>query len=197
MLVVTGHHRVSTAHRERSNHNRHRLVEDTTAPGTRVHAYTGIPFAAPPVGELRWQPPQAVAHWDGVRKATTFGSRCMQGRIFADMMFRDEQSEDCLYLNVWTPSTSARDRLPVMVWICGGGFQAGSASGRGRTGHTWRRRRGGGELQLPRWRVRLHGPSGLSQESEHRASGNYGLMDMIAALRWVKNIAAFGGDRVT
>src|SRR5579863_3647828 len=94
-----------------------------------VTSYEGIPFAAPPVGKLRWQAPQPVASWEGVRKATAFGSRCMQAPIYSDMIFRDPgPSEDCLYLNVWSPAASASAKLPVMVWIYGGGFAAGATS---------------------------------------------------------------------
>src|SRR5579883_2789311 len=88
--------------------------------------------AAPPVGDLRWKAPQPVKPWTGVRKAAEFGSRCTQAPVYSDMIFRDNpsqpMSEDCLYLNVWTPAKSANDRLPVMVWYYGGGFQAGSSS---------------------------------------------------------------------
>ena len=104
------------------------LVEGTATADQAVRAFLGVPYAAPPVGELRWREPQPAAPWQGVRKATAFGARCPQGRIFDDMVFRDEPAEDCLYLNVWTPARSEQDKLPVMVWIYGGGFQAGSAS---------------------------------------------------------------------
>src|SRR5579859_6659526 len=94
-----------------------------------VRAFLGIPYAAPPVGDLRWKPPVAAAKWDGVRKATEFGSHCMQGRIYGDMNFRDPGgSEDCLTLNVWVPSKGSGAKLPVMVWIYGGGFVAGTTS---------------------------------------------------------------------
>ena len=96
----------------------------TNADGVR--AFLGVPYAAPPVGALRWQAPQPAVPWTGVKQAATFGARCMQGPIFGDMVFRDQLSEDCLYLNVWAPASAAK--LPVMVWIYGGGFQAGSAS---------------------------------------------------------------------
>src|SRR2546430_11669774 len=93
-------------------------------------AFLGIPYAAPPVGELRWKAPAPPATWQGVRDATKFGARCMQGNIFSDMVFRDAgPSEDCLMLNVWTPANVAKKKLPVMVWIHGGGFVAGATAG--------------------------------------------------------------------
>ena len=94
------------------------IVEGTTDATSHVRSFEGIPFAAPPVGPLRWKPPQPAAKWKGVRPATAFGSRCMQGNVFGDMIFRDPGiSEDCLYLNVWTPAASAKANLPVMVCL--------------------------------------------------------------------------------
>jgi para-nitrobenzyl esterase len=172
------------------------IVEGFSAPGSTVRTFRGIPYAAPPVGERRWQPPAAVDPWEDVRNATEFGPRCMQDRIFDDMVFRDEMSEDCLYLNVWTPAQSADEGLPVMVWIYGGGFQAGSASEPRQDGE--RLAREGVVVVSMNYRLGVFGfyanPE-LTTESEHGASGNYGLMDQTAALRWVKaNIARFGGD---
>lgn len=172
------------------------LVEGTTRADSHVRVFKGIPFAAAPVGNLRWQAPQPVAPWNGVRKATDFGPRCMQGRIFSDMVFRDEMSEDCLYLNVWTPAKSARERLPVMVWIYGGGFQAGSASEPRQDGEMLAKK--GVVVVSFNYRLGVFGflshPE-LTKESGKNASGNYGLLDQVAALEWVKrNIAQFGGD---
>jgi para-nitrobenzyl esterase len=177
------------------------LIEGT--PGSVSHgaAFRGIPFAAPPVGDRRWRPPQAVAPWPGVRKATAFGPRCMQGRIFEDMVFRDEPSEDCLYLNVWTPSTPPSKSLPVMVWIHGGGFVAGSASEPRQDGERLAEKGVivvGINYRLGAFGFLAH-PE-LTKESGRGGSGNYGLLDQVAALQWVqRNIAAFGGDpeRVT
>jgi para-nitrobenzyl esterase len=172
------------------------IVEGFTATGSTVRVFRGIPYAAPPVGNLRWQPPRPVTPWNGVRKATEFGPRCMQGRIYEDMIFRDSNREDCLYLNVWTPAKAASERLPVMVWIYGGGFQSGSTSEPRQDGE---RLAGKGVVVVSmNYRVGIFAffahPE-LTSESERKASGNYGLMDQTAALRWVKdNIAAFGGD---
>jgi para-nitrobenzyl esterase len=172
------------------------LLEGTPGSASHGPAYKGIPFAAPPVGDLRWKPPQPVAPWQGVRKATEFGPRCTQGRVFGDMVFRDEPSEDCLYLNVWTPAAPSSKALPVMVWIHGGGFVAGSASEPRQDGE---RLAGKGVVVVGiNYRLGVFGffahPE-LTRESSQRASGNYGLLDQVAALQWVKkNIAAFGGD---
>jgi para-nitrobenzyl esterase len=172
------------------------VVEGFTAPGSTVRTFRGIPYAAPPVGDRRWQPPAPVAPWEGVRPATQFGPRCVQHRVYDDMVFRDEMSEDCLYLNVWTPARSADEGLPVMVWIYGGGFQAGSASEPRQDGE---RLAGKGVVVVSmNYRLGIFGffahPE-LTRESPHEASGNYGLMDQTAALRWVQaNIARFGGD---
>jgi len=164
----------------------------TNADGVR--AFLGIPYAAPPVGALRWQAPQAVAPWTGVKQATAFGARCMQGPIFNDMIFRDQLSEDCLYLNVWAPAGAAK--LPVMVWIYGGGFQAGSASEPRQDGSKLATR--GVIVVSMNYRLGVFGflaHPDLTKEASSHASGNYGLLDQIAALQWVKkNIAAFGGD---
>ncbi len=173
------------------------LVKGTTGADGKIQIFKGIPFAAPPVGKLRWQPPQPPAAWDGVRDATEFGSRCMQGRIFADMIFRDPgPSEDCLSLNVWTPAASSSQHLPVMVWIYGGGFQAGSSSEPRQDGENLARK--GVVVVSFNYRLGIFGffshPE-LTSESPHHASGNYGLLDQVAALHWVHdNISAFGGD---
>ena len=171
------------------------LVRGTTAGDGRIQIYKGIPFAAPPVGELRWQAPRPPAAWEGVRDATAFSSRCIQGQIFSDIVFTDK-SEDCLSLNIWTPAKSAGDRLPVMVWIHGGGFQAGAGAEPRHDGMAFARK----NVVLVTFNYRL-GVFGflshpeLTRESGRNASGNYGMLDQIAALKWVQdNIAAFGGD---
>jgi para-nitrobenzyl esterase len=170
-------------------------VQGALSSDGKVHAFKGIPFAAPPVGDLRWKAPQPVAAWTGVRPATEFGARCMQARVYNDMIFRDQgPSEDCLYLNVWTPSTTGR--LPVMVWIYGGGFAAGAASEPRQDGEKLAEK--GVVVVSMNYRLGVFGffshPE-LTKESGHNASGNYGLLDQLAALQWVhKNIAAFGGD---
>ena len=172
------------------------VVEGLTEPAGSVRVFRGIPYAAPPVGDLRWREPQPAASWKGVRKALEFGPRCVQGPIFDDMVFRDQPSEDCLYLNVWTPARSAAEKLPVMVWIHGGGFQAGSASEPRQDGARLARK--GVVVVSLNYRLGVFGflahPE-LTKESGRGASGNYGLLDQVAALRWVRdNVAAFGGD---
>ena len=158
------------------------------APGDGFTVYRGIPFAAPPVGNLRWRPPQPAKPWEGVRDATRFRPDPYQHEGKGNV------SEDCLYLNVWTPAKTANDHLPVMVWIYGGAFSEGGSSGFNGE-HLVRK---GIILVTLNYRV---GPLAflahpqLSAESPHHVSGNYGLLDQIAGLQWVqKNIAAFGGD---
>jgi para-nitrobenzyl esterase len=167
-----------------------------------IPTYKGVPFAQPPVGDLRWKAPQPVKHWDGVRKAVKFGPRAMQLPLFSDMVFRsDGVSEDCLYLNIWTPARTAADKLPVLVYFYGGGMVAGDGSEPRYDGESISRR--GVVAITVNYRLGVFGflahPE-LTKESPHHASGNYGLLDQYAALQWVQeNIAAFGGDpaRVT
>ncbi len=163
-----------------------------------VNTFLGIPYAAPPVGEMRWKPPAPAAKWTGVRKSTEFGSHCLQGNVYGDMVFHDPGgSEDCLSLNVWVPAkTEAHAKLPVMVWIYGGGFVAGTTSEARQDGAHLSQQ--GVIVVSMNYRLGVFGffvhPE-LARESEHHAAGNYGLMDQTAALRWVhENIAAFGGD---
>ena len=159
--------------------------------------YRGIPFAAPPIGDLRWRPPQPVPDWDGVLQTSEFGPACMQQGPAPSV----GMSEDCLYLNVWTPAKSATERLPVLVWIYGGGFSGGRTSSPNQAGDRLAQR--GVVVVSIAYRVGSFGflaHPGLSKESEHGVSGNYGLLDQIAGLRWIRdNIAQFGGDpeRVT
>jgi para-nitrobenzyl esterase len=172
-------------------------VEGATSADAKVRIFKGIPYAAPPVGALRWKAPEPAPRWAKVRKATEFGARCMQGRIFDDMVFRDSgPSEDCLYLNVWTPATSSKARVPVMVWIYGGGFSAGATSEPRQDGENLARK--GVVVVSMNYRLGVFGffsHAELAKESAHHASGNYGLLDQLAALQWVqRNIAAFGGD---
>ncbi len=168
-----------------------------TVDGVELHEFQGIPYAAPPLAALRWKPPQPVTPWRGVRKAQRFGPRCMQLPLFSDMVFRsDGMSEDCLYLNVWTPASGKSAKLPVLVYFYGGGFVGGDGSelrydgaslaGKGIVTVTVNYRLGVfGFFALP----------ALAAESPQHAAGNYGLLDQVAALRWVRaNIARFGGD---
>jgi len=162
-----------------------------------VVSYKGVPFAQPPIGDLRWKEPQAPLNWKGVRKADHFGPQAMQRAIYSDMIFRsDGKSEDCLYLNVWTPAKLATEKLPVLVYFYGGGFSAGDGSESRYDGEALAKK---GIISITvNYRLGIFGflahPE-LTSESAHHSSGNYGLMDQHAALVWVKkNIAAFGGD---
>lgn len=163
-----------------------------------VMTFKGVPFAKPPVGDLRWRPPQPVDDWDGVRSAQKFGPRCMQRPVFGDMVFRsDGMNEDCLYLNIWSPTVEADADLPVLVYFYGGGFVAGDGSEPRYDGESMARNKGIVTVTV-NYRLNVFGfmahPE-LTDESSQSASGNYGLLDQAAALRWVKeNIASFGGD---
>jgi para-nitrobenzyl esterase len=173
------------------------VIEGVTSSDSAIRMFKGIPYAAPPVGELRWKAPQPAPAWTGVRKADAFGGTCMQGRVFGDMNFRDKGlSEDCLYLNVWTPAKTAGARLPVMFWVYGGGFVAGSSSEPRQDGEILAHK--GVVVVSFNYRLGLFGfyaHPDLAKESGHNSAGNYGLLDQVAALQWVhKNIAAFGGD---
>ncbi|GGH00564.1 carboxylesterase/lipase family protein [Mucilaginibacter phyllosphaerae] len=177
------------------------VVESVTEK-SGVNSFKGIPFAQPPIGPLRWKEPQPVNNWKGVRKCNAFGYNPMQKKVFGDMNFRSPgMSEDCLYLNVWLPAKPSKTRLPVLVYFYGGGFVAGDGSEPRYDGESMARR---GIISITvNYRLGAFGfmahPE-LTKESAHHSSGNYGLLDQNAALRWVqKNIAAFGGDpkRVT
>ncbi|MFM6947980.1 MAG: carboxylesterase/lipase family protein [Aquirufa sp.] len=164
---------------------------------SKVASFKGIPFALPPVGELRWKAPQEPKSWSGVLQAKQFGPKAVQTPIFGDMGFRSNgMSEDCLYLNVWSPNPKEGAKLPVLVYFYGGGFMAGDGSEPRYDGESMAKK---GIVSVTiNYRLNVFGffshPE-LTQESPNKASGNYGLMDMTAALKWVKaNIAAFGGD---
>ncbi len=181
------------------------LISGVAGTDSAVRVFRGIPYAKPPVGMLRWHEPQPAEPWKGVRKADEFGAICTQiSRAPANapaIPNRMEMSENCLVLNVWTAAQSASDGRPVMVWIHPGGYQTGSGSTPGFDGEALAKK--GVVLVTINYRLGVLGffshPE-LTKESEHHASGNYALMDQVAALRWVrKNIAGFGGDpnRVT
>jgi len=187
-----------------------------------VRFFKGIPYAAPPIGPLRWKPPQPAAHWDGVRKAEEFGARCMQGGggggarggagrgapapaaaapAAPAPQAQPATSEDCLFINVWTAAASASERRPVILFVYGGGFTGGAGSEARYDGEAIARK--GVVFVTFNYRLGVFGllahPE-LTKESGHNASGNYAVMDTIAALRWIqKNIRSFGGDpgRVT
>jgi para-nitrobenzyl esterase len=164
-----------------------------------VRSFKGVPYAKPPVGALRWRPPQPAAPWDGVRSATQSGPRCLQhGRFTTSIQYfgPEAEAEDCLYLNVWTAAGAPDERRPVTVWIHGGAYYIGSGAVPIFDGEHLARR--GAVVVTVNYRLGRLGflahPE-LSAESEHHASGNYGWLDLLAALGWVqRNIAAFGGD---
>jgi para-nitrobenzyl esterase len=174
-------------------------LEGVLKDGLSIHM--GVPYAAPPLGDLRWREPRPVVPWKGVRKADSFAPACMQKGVSMPGETPPAVSEDCLYLNIWTPARSTDEPLPVIVWIHGGGYENGSAS----MPLYWGDRLARKGVIVVTIAYRL-GPLGflahadLTRESLHRTSGNYGLLDQIAALKWIqRNIAAFGGDarRVT
>jgi para-nitrobenzyl esterase len=165
------------------------IVQGTLEDGLRV--FKGIPFAEPPVGDLGWKAPQPAEKWEGVKQTTAFAPTPMQGGNPPS-----GKSEDCLYLNIWTPAKSSKDKIPVLVWIYGGGFSFGSTSEPGYDGANLAKK--GVVLVSIAYRVNQFGflahPE-LSAESPNHVSGNYGILDQIAGLQWIKeNIAAFGGD---
>jgi para-nitrobenzyl esterase len=180
------------------------LLSGIAGSNSEVTVFRGIPFAAPPLGDLRWRPPRPPAKWEGVRQAGQFSAACMQTPYAEGSLYRaapEPVSEDCLCLNVWTAANSANERRPVMVWVHGGGLTRGSGSAPTYDGEELARK--GVVLVTVNYRLGVFGflahPE-LTRESVHNSSGNYGFLDQIAALEWVhRNIARFGGDpnRVT
>jgi Carboxylesterase type B len=171
------------------------ILEGINESGIKV--FKGVPFAAPPVGNLRWAAPQPVQKWDGIRKADEFGPNPMQENVFGDMMFGTKKmSEDCLYLNIWTPAKTMDEKLPVFIYFNGGGLMAGSGSEPRYAGLSMARR--GIVAITANYREGIFGffahPQ-LSKETSYKGSGNYGFLDQAVAIKWVKdNISAFGGD---
>lgn len=166
-----------------------------------LNLFLGVPFAEPPVGDLRWKAPQPAKNWTGVKNAKKFGNRPVQTNVWGDMIYRsDTMSEDCLYLNIWAPSNKG-NKLPVLVYFYGGGFVAGESSEPRYDGAAMAQK--GMVAVTVNYRLNIFGffahPE-LSKEAAYNSSGNYGLLDQVAALKWVQeNISAFGGDpkRVT
>lgn len=173
------------------------VIEGNYDTKTGVQTYFGIPFAKPPVGELRWKAPQPADNWKGVKQTKQFSPRPMQAVVFGDMNSRSNGvSEDCLYLNVWTPAKRNTKDLPVLVYFYGGGNVAGDASEPRYDGESMAKK--GVVVVTCNYRLNIFGflthPE-LTAEAPYKASGNYGMLDQAAALKWVqKNIAAFGGD---
>lgn len=162
-----------------------------------VWSFKGVPYAAPPVGDLRWRAPQPVIAWEDTRACTAYGPACPQPKEGAEFYLDvGQQSEDCLYLNVWSPAKASSERLPVMVWIHGGSFVTGAGSMEVYSGQNLAKK--GVVVVTINYRLGALGflaHPALSKESDKGVSGNYGLLDQLAALQWVqRNIAAFGGD---
>jgi para-nitrobenzyl esterase len=175
-------------------------IEGSTENG--IASFKGVPFAAPPVGDLRWRPPQPLAPWQGIRKATEFAASCMQIKLgerlpwTKEFMVQNQIGEDCLYLNIWTPRLKAGANLPVILFIHGGGYVEGSGAVEVYNGINLAPK--GVVVVTINYRLGVFGflahPE-LTAESDHHASGNYGMLDQVAALKWVHdNIASFGGD---
>lgn len=173
------------------------IIEGDYDTHTGIQTYFGVPFAKPPIGDLRWKAPQPLDNWEGVKKTKEFGPRPMQTLVFGDMKSRSKGlSEDCLYLNIWTPAARNTKDLPVLVYFFGGGNVAGDASEYRYDGESMAKK--GMVVVTTNYRLNIFGffahPE-LSAEAPYGASGNYGLLDQNAALKWVhQNITAFGGD---
>ncbi len=172
-------------------------VHGKTINDGKVKAFLGLPYAAPPVGELRWKAPEPPAKWKGTRDATQFGSHCAQGRVFEDMIFLDPgPSEDCLFLNVYAPADAKdKSKLPVMFWIHGGGYSGGASSEPRHNGDFLPLK--GVVLVTTNYRLGVFGFLATSDQAKEAGgvAGNYGLLDMVSALQWVKaNVKKFGGD---
>ncbi len=173
------------------------IIEGNYDTHTGIQTYFGVPFAKPPIGDLRWRAPQPLDNWEGVKETKKFGPRPMQTMVFGDMKSRSNGvSEDCLHLNIWTPANRNTKDLPVLVYFYGGGNVAGDASEYRYDGESMAKK--GMVVVTTNYRLNIFGfmahPE-LSAEAPYKASGNYGVLDQHAALKWVnKNIAAFGGD---
>ena len=173
------------------------IIEGNYDTKSGIQTYLGVPFAKPPVGELRWKAPQSTDNWKGVKETKKFGPRPMQTVVFGDMNSRSNGvSEDCLYLNVWTPATRNTKDLPVLLYFYGGGNVAGDGSEPRYDGESMSKK--GIVVVTCNYRLNIFGNFAhpeLSAESPYKASGNYGYLDQVAAMKWVqKNIAVFGGD---
>jgi len=173
------------------------IIEGNYDTKTGIQFYLGIPFAKPPIGDLRWKAPQPLEDWKGMKETKGFGPRAMQAIVFGDMNSRSNGvNEDCLYLNVWTPATRNTKNLPVLVYFFGGGFVAGDGAEPRYDGESMAKK--GIVAITVNYRLNIFGflahPE-LSAEAPYKASGNYGLLDQLAALQWVsQNVEAFGGD---